>query len=97
MVEAGFKGIGKYITSRQNTVALYIATRPILDLCQRSARMPGVRVSRRWWEQASLDLEGAKKRVAAAVADSDREKLIGEEEEMPLEQRRAGIEGRDTN
>ena len=30
MVEAGFEGIGTYITSRQNMVAQYIVTRPIL-------------------------------------------------------------------
>ena len=53
--------------------AQYIATRPILDLCQRSARRPGARVSWRWWEQAVIDLEGAKKRAAEAATDSDLE------------------------
>ena len=81
MVETGFEGICKYITRRKNTVAKYIATRPILDLCERSARRPGARVSRRWWEQACLDLEGGNKRseVAAAEADLDGEESIGEE------------------
>ena len=32
--EAGFKEIGFYITRRQNTVAQYIVTQPILDLCE---------------------------------------------------------------
>ena len=41
-------------------------------------------MSWRWWEQAGLDLEGEKKRAAAAEVDSDREDLIGEEEVMPL-------------
>ena len=85
MVESGFEGIRKYITRRQNTVAQYIATRPILDLCEKSARRPGERLSRRWWEQADLDLEGGNKRVAEAAADSDVEESIGEEEGMPLE------------
>ena len=40
-MEAGFEGTGKYITKRQNTVAQYITTRPILDLCERSARRLG--------------------------------------------------------
>ena len=31
MAEAGFEGIGKYVTGRQNTVTQYIATQPILD------------------------------------------------------------------
>ena len=71
MGEAGFKGIKKSITRRQNTIAQYIATRPILDLCERSAQWSGARVSRRWWEQAGIDLEGEKKRVIEAVTDSD--------------------------
>ena len=61
----------------------YIATRPILDLCERPARRLGARVYRRWWEQAGLDLEGAKKRAAAA--ESGEEDYIEEEEGMPLE------------
>ena len=48
MVEAGFEGFGKYIMRRQNTVVQYIATQPILDLCERSDRRPGARVYRRW-------------------------------------------------
>ena len=68
-MEAGLEGIGKYIIRSQNMVAQYIATRLILDLCEQSARMPGSRVSRRWWEQAGIDLEGAKKRAAEAAAD----------------------------
>ena len=34
MQEAGFEGIRKAITMRQNMVAQYIAARPILDLCE---------------------------------------------------------------
>ena len=71
MGEAGFEGIGKFTTRRQDTVVQYIATQTILDLCERSARRPGTRVSRRWWEQAGIYLEGAKKRVAAAAAAED--------------------------
>ena len=67
MVESGFKEIVTYITSRQNTVAHYIVTRKILNLCERSACRPGLRVSRRWWKQDVLDLEGAKKRETAAA------------------------------
>ena len=71
MVGSGFEGIIRYITRRQNTVTQYIATRLILDLCERSARRPGVRVPRRWWKQDGLDLEGAKKRAVSAE-ESDR-------------------------
>ena len=67
MVKAGFKGIGTYIMRRQKTVAQYIATQPILDLCERSARRPGARVSQGWREQDTLYLEGVKKRAAAVA------------------------------
>ena len=39
-------------------------------------------MSRRWWEQDGLYLEGTKKRAAE---ESDREETIGEEDRMPLE------------
>ena len=84
MAEAGFEGIGTYITRRQNMVAQYIATWPIMDLCERSAWRPGARVSWRWWDQDGLNLEGAKKRAEVA-AESDGEEMIVEEEGMPLE------------
>ena len=34
MKEAGLTEVGKSILNRQNTVAQYIATRPLLDLCE---------------------------------------------------------------
>ena len=76
LTDGSFEGIGKYITRRKNTVAQYVATRPILDLCERYDQRPGARVYQRWWEQAGIDLEGAKKRAAAA--ESDRKETIGE-------------------
>ena len=57
----------------------YIATRPIMDLCERSARKLGERMSRRWWEQ-----DIAKKKAVKA-AESDGEEAICKEEEIPLE------------
>ena len=80
MPEEGFEGIRKSITRRKNTVAQYIATRPILDLCERSARRPGARVSRRWWEHAVIELEEAKKRAAEATTDSESNSDSGGEE-----------------
>ena len=65
MAQAGFKGIGTYVTRRNNTFAQYIGTQPIMDLCERSSQRPGVWVSWKWWEQDGLDLEGAKNWVAA--------------------------------
>ena len=71
--EAGLEGIRKSITRRQNTVAQYIATRPILDLCKRATRRQGARVSRRWWDQAGIDLEGARKRAEESTTRSETE------------------------
>ena len=34
----------------QKTVAHYIVTRPILNLCEERVRRSGARVARRWWE-----------------------------------------------
>ena len=36
MEEANFEEIGVYIKKKQNTVAQYIVTRPILDLCEKT-------------------------------------------------------------
>ena len=63
MREAGFEGIWKAVTRRQNTVAQYISTRPIMDLCERSTQRLGVRVHRRWWEKEGIDLETEKGRA----------------------------------
>ena len=62
-------------------VTQYIVTRPILDLCEPATWRPGARVSWRWWEQARLDLEGAKKRAAESPTRSETES----EEELDVE------------
>ena len=78
MGEACFKGIRKSVTRRQNTVVQYIATRSILDLCERSTQRPGVRASWRWWEQAGIYLYEAKKRAAEAAKVSPLAEAMGE-------------------
>ena len=45
MREVGFEGIRKAIIRRQNAVAQYIATRPIMDLCERATQRMGAMVS----------------------------------------------------
>ena len=45
---------------RQNRVAQYIVTQPILDLCEKTVRMLGTWVEKRWWEQEGLDLAGVR-------------------------------------
>ena len=37
-----------------NTLALYIPTRLILEICLAAERQPGVQVTRKWWEHAGL-------------------------------------------
>ena len=76
MAEAGFEEIRTYVTRRQNTIAQYIATRPILNLCKRSARRPGLWVSLKWWKKDGLELKGAKERAAG---ESDGEEAQSEE------------------
>ena len=44
-----------------NTVSQYIDTRSLLDLCEVSERAPGVRVGMRWWDQAVINMAGARK------------------------------------
>ena len=58
MAEAIFQEVDTYIYHHQNTVAHYIATRPIMDLCLVAEQCPGTRVYKRWWEQEGLYLEG---------------------------------------
>ena len=64
---------GTSITRRQNPVAKYIATQPILDLCEQATWRPGARVSRRWWYQVGIELEGLQKHAAVSVTISDTE------------------------
>ena len=45
-----------YIPRHQNTVAQYIATRSIMDLCLAAEQNPGLHLSRRWWGQSALDI-----------------------------------------
>ena len=59
-----------YIRWHQNTVVNYISTRSLLDLCEGSERALGARVGMRWWEQAGLNLVGARE-AAEAAAERD--------------------------
>ena len=49
MKEAGIVWIRNSILRRHNTVAQFITTRPILDLCKKAKIRPGAQVPRRWW------------------------------------------------
>ena len=53
--EVGLYSIEDYVQKRQNTVANYVATQPIFDLCLEAERQSGSTSSRRWWEQVDRD------------------------------------------
>ena len=65
--KAGFVTTEEYIRRHQNTVAQYIATQSLLDLCEGLESAPGAQVGMRWWEQAVLYLAGAREAAAVAV------------------------------
>ena len=52
---------------RHNTVAQFIATRPILGLCEVAERRRGTRVPQRWWEQSGIDWSPAREKAAEAA------------------------------
>ena len=70
MREAGLTDIGKSIANRQNTVAQYIATRPLLELREEAIVREGTRVPLRWWNQTGIDWEPAKARGGGGETDS---------------------------
>ena len=72
------KEIGMYIDRRQNTFAQYNASHPIMELCLAAERRPGMRISRRWWEQTALDILWV--RSAHVAADIGEEKGAEESE-----------------
>ena len=54
--EAGMEETTANITRRQNMVAQYIATRPILELCLEAAAHPGARVEKLWQKKEEMSL-----------------------------------------
>ena len=58
MTDLGLQEVETYVSHIQNTAAQFIATRPIVDLCMASERRPDPRISKWWWEQDWVDVEG---------------------------------------
>ena len=65
--EAGVVRARTSVLRRQNTVAQFIATRPILGRCEVAERRRGTRVPQRWWEQSGIDWSLARKKAAVAA------------------------------
>ena len=57
MQEVGLEYMETYISRRQNMVAQFIVTSPILDLCLEAERRMGVHVVEQWWDQVGIYLE----------------------------------------
>ena len=66
--EAGVVRARTSVLRRQNTVAQFIATQPILGLCEVAERRQGTRVPQRWWEKSGIDWRLAREKAAAAAA-----------------------------
>ena len=77
--EAGVVRIRTLILRSQNTVAQFIATRPILGLCEVTERRPGTRVPRRWWKQTGIDWKAARE---AAAAKNGEDEAMAEKPEL---------------
>ena len=90
MKEVGLTDIRTSILRRQNTVAQYIATRPLLDLCEGARAREGAQVPLRWWDQAGIDWEKAKaKGVETDMTDGTETGTDTEGEEDPEDESRA--------
>ena len=49
-----------YVLKSNNTVVQYILTRPIIELCEETVRIPGTWIEKSWLGQEVLDLAGAR-------------------------------------
>ena len=54
IAESGLQEVETYISCCQNTVALYIATKPIMTLCLVTEIRLEIMGYKRWWEQEGL-------------------------------------------
>ena len=73
LTEAGVVRVRTSILRRQNTVAQFIVTRPILGLCEVAERRQGTRVPRRWWEQTGVNWKSAREKAAAQEGENKAE------------------------
>ena len=84
--EAGVVRVRTSILRRQNTIAQFIAKRPILGLCEVAERRRGTRVPQRWWEQTGMDWKSARETAAAQGGANEAEpELTGSGSESDLE------------
>ena len=77
----------------QNTVAHYIATRPLLELYEGEKQREGARVTMRWWDQTGIDWEKEKSRGEETESESESGTDIEGEETRNTESRSSGSSG----
>ena len=58
MAEMVLQEVETFVLCHQNTVTQFIVTRPIMDLCMAVEGRTWTRVSKWWWEQYGVDVEG---------------------------------------
>ena len=66
--DAGTVRASTSVLRRQNTVAQFVATRPILVLCMETEQRGGTQVPQRWWEQPGIDWRLAREKNKRAEA-----------------------------
>ena len=93
MKEAGFTDVRTSINRRQNTVTQYIATRPLLELCDGTTQTGGARVTMRWWDQKGIDWVKAKARGEDTESESEPETDMEEEETRDSDSGASGSSG----
>ena len=95
MKETGLTDVRTSINRRQNTVAQYIATRPLLELCEGAKQREGARVTLSWWDQSGIDWEKAKAKETEteSASDSDSGADTEGEEVQETESRASGSSG----
>ena len=69
--EAGIVRVRTSVLRIQNTVAQFVAIRPILGLCEGTERWGGTWVPQRWWEQPGIDWRLAREQQERAGAAGD--------------------------
>ena len=80
------------VLQRQNTVAQFIATRPILGLCEVAERRRGKRVPQQWWEQLGIYWKLTREKGERAAAAAEQAGATAEETETPGSGTGAGSE-----
>ena len=93
MKEAGLTDVHTSINRRQNTIAQYIATRPLPELCEGATQREGERVTLRWWEQTGIYWEKANTRRAETESESESGTDMEGEEARDTEIRASGSSG----